>query len=88
MVMLGLVLYAVWAGFVGVSWWFALIGGALFALYIVSSAIAEMQSESHRPAQLDVTLRLAHLFAVSLAVEWGGIFLVALLFGRGIGFLI
>jgi hypothetical protein len=81
----------VWAGFVGVPWWFALIGGVLFAIYIVASAVAETQHEfelSRDAVQVDVTWRLAPLFAVSLSVEWGAVFLVGLFLGRGIGSLI
>ena len=91
MIIVGLFLYAAWAGFVGVPWWFAVIGGMLFALYMLTSAIVQMRYEfgtSGLAMRSNRTLSLVPSFAVSLTLEWSVKFLTALFLGRGIAWLL
>ena len=93
MLILGLIVCAAWAGFVGVPLWFALVGGTLLALFMLASAIIQLQVQHgfdtpYSAVRSDNTLYLLPAFAISLSLEWGTIFLVPLVLGRGMAWLL
>jgi hypothetical protein len=93
MLLMGALAGAAIAGFAGLSWWFAVLGGLVLAAGIVFDALVELQKRRglasvYDAVLLDDTLRLLPTLTISLCMEYCALFLASLLLARVAAYLL